>query len=639
MTKPAAVIPLHTDHGRPFPRSAQARELVMKGVRAQQVRKLLDRPAEAVPSEGTPSSPELATGGSILPSVAASRVIPQTAQVWTGLTQAGEIMSPPYDPWYLVCAIEESDLGPSIEAMAANIGGFGLELEPTFPTRDEETGEPLEPPPGAAEEEDRLRLFFASCNVEHGGWTPVQFMIDWDTEGLGDGYMELLRDRLGAVAAVEHAPSYEIRLGSLSGQILVDWPFRNPTTGELVTLQRHRRFRTFVQLKDGKIRYFKQFGDPRHLNHKTGRYRAAEDGPWEPEQGSDTNATELVHFRIYTPRSDYGIPRWIGALPWSRNGRLVGEVLNAWFKRNPWVKLLITAGGTFKKDSLKQAVKEIRAASASPDKKFGLATVEAELEGPDDPLDQTRGTNARLAVADLDFQIPPELYSGPDSLAGQAAKRVRAAFRLPGVYYGAAEDHTRASANTARATAEEQVFVPIRFMRWESWLNGQLLPSMGVNYWRATLRGAQTTDDNESAEAAAAFIPGGGATPNALIGLLNKTSGEDHELITEPWGDRPFELTMKLVDKGLDPNKPLAELAGELAEREAQAKEQAAAQLEALNQGKPPADDDDDDDDDKQLQEKAAKSLLLLGDLRELVVAVKHLGDAGELEPDPTWYG
>lgn len=635
-----------------LPRTARARAAVMAGFdpRDAVARKLFQIPGDyndpVPPGGGLPGG----AGPGGRPDVAASRRIPQTAQAWQGLVASGHVLSPPYDPWHLVGAVEESsDLRSSIEAYATNLGGFGIELEPLFPTTDDD-GNPIDPPPEAEEQRHRVQLFLAACNLDLEGWGGVQWCVDYDTETVGNGYMEVLRGLDGQPAAVEHLPGYTMRLGPESSPVLTEVPFVDPATGQLITLLRYRRFRAFVQVRDGITRYFKSWGDPRFLNWRTGQYSEI---PWpvDPRLG-DLNATEVLHFKVYCPYSDYGVPRWIGAQQHSSAATSAAKLINDWFDKAPiGLKLAIVSGGTFAPDSIKKALGQINAHVRGRDAAWTIAEIAATTDARD-PIDDTREQPPRVLFEDAAFEVPEALYRGEDSLIDKGAERAARPFRLPPVYYGRAQDHTRASVNGARATAEEQIFVPLRARRWASRLNNQLLPTMGVNLWRARYRGANTTDDTEAAKSLAPFVQGGGASPNTLIKLLSELSGLELDRIPEPWGDRPMALTELLLGRGLDPNRPLAELAAEVAAAEEQAREEARAQLEAVRQDSGgPGGAEVDPKGDKGATARKLKAAAALDTVASLMTIRRELEqaltvqDLTSLDPahgddlDPGWYG
>jgi len=515
--------------------------------------------------------------GSILPELAASRILSPTENTWAGLFDSGEAISPPYDPWTLVCAVDESHtLSSRVEAYATNLTGFGYDLEPLFPLSDE-AGQPVPPPDDAAAEKARAMLFLESCH--QGGISALAMMVDTDIEGQGNGYVEVIRNAGGQVAALNHVQAFTMRLAPLSAPVRVDVPFRDPTTGEIVKIPRLQRFRRYVQIVDNRRVWFKELGDPRPMDANTGKYldKAAGDG---------TDATEIVHLRIYHPAGAYGVPRWLPAASFSRAGREAIDTVLSWFLDAPiGLKVAMIAGGAWNAESYKKFLGEVDSRGRGSRNAFTVVALEADGNtAARDPLDETtRETAPRFALEDVAFALPPELFKGDDSLIRQAAKQIDEAFRLPPIYWGGSEDYSRAAANTARAVAEEQVFVPLRKSRWGDLINGRLFPALGINRWAVKFRGASTSDDAEILKSLTPIVQGGGLAPNALIRAANELLGQKQALIAEPWGERPLSLTTALLAMGADPNAPLAEViaAAETRRAEAAAVAEAAARTAA----------------------------------------------------------
>lgn len=582
--------------------------------------------------------------GSILPQVAASRQIPETDKAFTRLIARGVVHPPPYDPWLMVAAVEESDtLRTSVEIMATNLTGYGHELQPLYSTRDPETGEELQPPKEAAAERAQLELFLDACNVDLG-FAEILQRVDVDIEGIGWGCIEHLRDPQGRIAALEHVRAYTVRLGRLSAPILTEVPWRDPASGELIRLRRYRRFRTFVQCVDDKVVYFKELGDPRFLNRLTGEYA---DKSWGPdENGNHLDATELRWFSLYSMHSSYGVPRWIGSAPDVRSNRQARELVSDWFEHAPiGAKIATVGGGNFTKKSMQKVVKQIDNMARGRLNAWTLLFLEAlGGDGANDPADDTRTTPPRITFEDLAFILPEALYQGDDSHISTSGNRIAAAFQLPPVYYGKSQDHSRAAVNGARATTEEQLFVPTRAKRWHHWLNKQILPSLGVNHWRVRFKGAQTSDDLDLP--LDALTKGGGASPNVLIRVANEVLGQDTPPIAEPWGDRPLSLTMALLTANMDPNKPLAELAAEAAARAEAARQLQAAALQNGDDedGDGGGDEDDEGDgDDKDGKKKppppkkGRAAAVKSRDLAALRVALRALAKLEADGDDPGW--
>lgn len=537
----------------PFPLAERARERVMRGERSTKLSEVGALPdGTTYPETPGAESPEQAPSGSILPVVAASRLIPPTEDLWSDLVKAGNVLAPPYDPWLLVCAVEESDsLPPLIDAMATNLSGYGIELEPLYPTRDPETGEELEPPPDAASEEQALRLWLLTCNVDLGGLEAVIELTDRDIETTGSGYIEVLRDKAGREASWVHAESWTMRLGRLSELILVQRTVRDPTSGELVTVPQWRRFRTYVQIRDNAVRYFKEYRDPRSINVQTGQYK-----PEGERWGEGLDGTEILFRRVYSAHTPYGVPRWIGALIHSRAGRAAAEVILGYLHHAPiGVKLAMVSGGRWAANNLDEINDKIDDTARGVENAFAVVGLEATpVASMDD--DGTERAPA-VALADLAPVIPDSIYKGKDSILESSASRVRRQFRLPPLYTGNAEEYSHASVRAARGVTEEQLFVPLRLSRWVRYLNVSVLPGMGISHYALRMQGANTSDDGETAKGLAPLIAGGGASPNALIRFANKLTGQSQALIPEGWGDRPLALVLELLRLGKDPNDEL----------------------------------------------------------------------------------
>lgn len=176
-------------------------------------------PGEVPVIEGT-GKPKAARGGSVLPIVTPSRQIPATDTLWGTLLETGDVLPPPYDPWALMATVEESDALPAaVDAMAVNVAGHGWQLEPLFPLVDEETNEPLPPPPEALKEKAEVEQLIAGINPTLG----LCGVVDRghrDLEKVGWAVVEVLRDATGAIRSLEHLPAYTVRLGRLSRPIL-----------------------------------------------------------------------------------------------------------------------------------------------------------------------------------------------------------------------------------------------------------------------------------------------------------------------------------------------------------------------------------------------------------------------------------
>ncbi len=494
--------------------------------------------------------------GSKLPQVAASRQLLTDADEWVDLQQAGAVVDPPVDPNLLLAAyLESSILPPCITAMAVNVTGFGWDLVPKWATRDEQ-GNKLDAPGDADEQRDRLELWMQALNLVSGveGMTE---QADDDRHTIGNAYLELLRDTTGVPVSLENVPGSSMRIGHASAPIQVDIQVAHPRTREVVTVRRYMRFRPYVQRVGQRTVWFKAYGDPRHMNRATGELR---NEPWgKDESGNSLEATEIVHIANPGPHhSPYGLPVWFGAMEWVRTSRGVAELLATWLADAPiGTKVAFLAGGTWRPNQQDELEDAIEDRTKGIENAFSVVLVEATVDSGGD-LDEGGTTSAKLIFEDLASEPPKGVGNG--DMVELADDQVMRTFRLPPIYVGRSSDYNRATSKEARAVTEEQVMEPDR-RPWHHLFNRRLLPELGITWWQMRYRGASTTDDGDTAKSVAGIVQGGGASPNQLIMLLNKITGQTQETHTEAWGDRPLSMTMALIAAGKDPNAELSELA------------------------------------------------------------------------------
>jgi hypothetical protein len=167
----------------------------------------------------------------------------------------------------------------------------------------------------------------------------------WEMLALGQGVWEVVREdaapgQYGKVAALYPIPAHTIR-ASLDP-------------------------RKWVQIRAGRVRYFKKFGAQCTINNETGTVYE-----WQTKKGNaakaqiqaakdlDPNAvaSELIIFKEWTPRSLwYGMPKWVSAVPTIAEMSAIREFNVSWFASGGQVDFHIHA-----KANSDQAAQEIKA--------------------------------------------------------------------------------------------------------------------------------------------------------------------------------------------------------------------------------------------------------------------------------------
>ncbi|MDR0652984.1 MAG: phage portal protein [Synergistaceae bacterium] len=450
----------------------------------------------------------------------------------------GDIIEPPYNLLFLSTLPENSNiLAQCIEAMETNIDGFGFSLEPAEGIKPDENGEY---PPHAVEERKKILDFFAFCNPD----IPYNHLcrrMRRDRETTGNGYWEILRNNKGEISGIEHLESYTMRI-SLMDKEFTEYPAVGFAFDEANRPDTFRkRFRRYVQIRNGAKVYFKELGDPRLIDSRTGKIVPQDEDTGTPLNGNGCiPATEVLHFPIHNATSVYGIPRWIGALLSILGSRQAEEVNSEYFDNNTVPPLALLTTGKLGKETVKR-IEDFASENLKGKKSWGkMLIVEAAPSGLQiSGMPQARPEIHFEHLADA--QIKDGLFGEYDKANRD---KVRSAFRLPPLYVGQSDDYNRATARESKLVAEEQVFGPERDYM-DFFINNKILPALGVKYWRyKTL--APTADDAESLTAMLATFAQYGMTVREcrdLMGeILHKNLQSKEEAGNQEWLDLPLSI-------------------------------------------------------------------------------------------------
>lgn len=372
------------------------------------------------------------------------------------------ILEPPYNLDWLSKLPEHSNiLAQCVEAMEVNIDGFGFTLEPSFEFKEGDKA--------AEKERKTIEHFFEFCNPELP-YSQLRRRVRHDLEVLGNAYWEVIRDGKGDIVWLEHIEGQTMRLTALDREYTeVEYIIRDNDSNELQKYPSKKRFRRFVQIRDGKKVYFKEFGDPRIINAQTGRI--------EVEEGL-TPATEIIHFKLYCPYSPYGVPRWMGNCLAVMGSRQAEEVNYEYFENNTVPPMALLVAGKIG-DKTVERIEDYINDEMRGRKSFNkFLVIEASPFNANLPNAKTSGVSMHFQSLS-DAQQKDSLFDNYDKTNRE---KIRSSFRLPPIFVGLTTDYTRATARESREVAEEQVFGPERADH-DFVINRLLFPAMGVKYW------------------------------------------------------------------------------------------------------------------------------------------------------------
>lgn len=445
-----------------------------------------------------------------------------------GLYGKGSVIEPPYDLRVLTILPEYSNILPQcIAAMETNIDGFGFTLEPVEGVEPEDDRFPDE----VMAERRRVMNFFKYCNPEES-FTKIRRKTRQDIETTGNGYWEILRNGKGEIAGIEHLESYTMRLTPLDKEPTDIVLLVKTEDNNYEEIHHRKRFRRYVQIRDGQTVYFKEFGDPRLICAKTGEVLTEE----EAKKPDVVLATEVIHFKIYSPRTPYGIPRWIGTILSVRGSRQAEEINYEYFDNKAVPPLAVLVSGRLAKDSVKRIEDYIENNLKGRQGFHKILVVEAEtIPNPMAPAGQKAGIEIKPLT---DAQQKDALFVVYDE---KNQEKVRSSFRLPPIYVGKTTDYTRATAEESKRVAEEQVFSPER-EDFDFMINRLLFPAMGVKYWKFKSLAPKADNAKDMTDMLNVFTKAGMTTREArqmMEEILNK---ELFDPQNADWLDEPLEI-------------------------------------------------------------------------------------------------
>lgn len=476
------------------------------------------------------------------------------------LTEEGKLIEPPYDLFTLALLIENNtELNQCVEAMETNIEGFGHRFIPRV------KGTPDKPLPkdignAVAEEKTRLENFFMYATRE--SFVKFRRKLRKDEETTGNGYFEVIRNAAGVIQSFAHLPSYQMRLSRVEEKMQkVDRPIlelQKDGSVKITKITEWRRFRKYAQSRSARrrnleisqggsgIRWYKEFGDERIYDNTTGEL--AKDGETIP---LDKRANEVIHVDLYSARSPYGLPRFIGNLLSIFGDRASEEINYITFRNNNIPSMVVAvSNGQLTEGTIERIESFVESQIQGSDNysKFLILEAEGLTEGED-------GSQIKIDIKPLtDEQHKDALFQ---NYSDNNQDKIRRAFRLPPIFVGRSDDYTRATAESSRQLADEQVFAPERD-EFDSIMNRFIFPDMGIIYHKFRSNSPNTTDNQQLVKILAGAEKTGGMTPKIARLLLEDILGIELPEFTSGYDPNvPFSLTMaEAVKNQADASEP-----------------------------------------------------------------------------------
>ncbi len=475
--------------------------------------------------------------------------------------EAGAI-EPPYDPEMLCLLFEHSSaLRQNVDAYATNIDGFGHSLAAVIDLDADDSNARVaaailadtgKPPANddaiqskrkeiealVIEEKAEAELFFDFCSQEISFIT-LRRRTRQDLEVMGNAYWEVLRDpETRKVTEFVYMPGFTVRLLQQDKYYTRVMSKIKVSDIDYEEVPRKRRFRRFVQVIENRVVYFKEFGDPRVMSSVTGMiFKSVEE--LEAAEPDASPATELLHFKIHSPRSAYGVPRWIGTLLAVLGSRQAEEVNFLYFENKsvPPMAVLVS-GGRLSADSVTRLESYIENHIKGKKNFHKILVIEAEPAAGSDPNGVSK---MRIQLVPLlgaqhsDGQFQTYIANNTDSVGG--------AFRLPRLLRGDIRDFNRSTADAALTFAEMQVFQPER-EEFDFIFNRHILPELGFRSIKFRSNAPITRDPATMADMVRNLVNANVLTPEEGRSLCEDIFNRPFRKIKKAWAKQPMPMTL-----------------------------------------------------------------------------------------------
>ncbi len=431
-------------------------------------------------------------------------------------------LTPPMELHGLSSMVDHSTILPQcIRAYKDNVAGFGISLR-YREDADDETEEMKSEWTHAGQIIDLL-------NIDQDTKEVFEDIIE-DRETYGISYLEVIRDLAGEVVQIEFVKDTP----TVTKTKPLDPPMETEYFYRGQVINRKKRFCKYKQEKNGKVVYFKEFGDPRIMDIRTGVYAA------EGEViDIDHQSNELLEFAIGT--EDYGKVRWIGQALNVDGSRKAENLNNNYFANGRHTPLaVVVSGGTLSEESyarLQQYLDDIKG------EKGQHSFLLLEVQDTENKANFEEDKQPKVELKDLASILQKdELFQ---DYLNNSRRKVQSAFRLPDLYTGYTTDFNRATAQTAMEVTEKQVFQPEReSLAWI--INNKLLNGYAFKYVEVFFEKPDITNPDDLFKMLSVCNNAGGFTPNKAKQVAYDTMGwdgcEDYE---GEWGDIPLAVAAK----------------------------------------------------------------------------------------------
>lgn len=443
-----------------------------------------------------------------------------------------QVIEPPLSLSELSVLSEFStELEQTTESMAVGVDGFGYRIMPLTMTKEQQASFKKQ----IDEEWEFLDHFFKFPNSEES-FVKLRRESTQEKELTGNSYWELVPSLTDSkrYSAINRVHSATIRITKADRVITKMGLNYVKNDLSLGTKFFQKRFRRFVQIIGTKKVFFKQFGDPRIIDKRTGEIVESLDPKFR--------ANELFHFKIESRRrTPYGMPRFTGNIISIKGSRQADETNIITLMNNNIPSFAILANGGMLTQGSVDRIREFvdtQIKGSSNYSKWLILEGESTHDGLSSP------NSIKIEIVPLTrAQHQDMLWQSYDE---NNAKKLRRNFRIAPILVGASENYDRATAQVSEALTEKYVYNPER-EEIDREIN-KILLAQGIRFWVFKSNSPNVTNDDDLVRILTGAERSGALTPRIarmlLEDILNRDLPGFENLPADFNPDVPFSFTL-----------------------------------------------------------------------------------------------
>lgn len=495
----------------------------------------------------------------------------------------GDGVKPPMNPLALMQAVKSNgELAAVCHAVANGNAGTTVKIVPRLPA---EVGGPKAADPSSwtdeIRNEHRIMQAFVQAGFHGDGAKSLRagfYEQEHDRVVLGWGGVRVIRsatrrDAMTNLPVPEALGRFEACYATFSKPDVKPTPVPIPVLcedGTTIWVTEYRYFRKIVfvpRARQGMVSptasqapmYYKQYGDWRSLDARTGRrsnsykYLPPSD-PWKspgtfkpgglPADG--IQAQEVMTWATSFPGvAPYGVSGWHSEMKSVESAKEAQQLVVDFLKSGLHGVILVAASRSMDDALLKQAIDKVENLGRGRNGMGALVTLslapmssDVSSNLPIGMRDEMTADRGRIIFHELSSRLPAEVMDG--SIRNNSANSFARAERLPPLLLGKSEAYNFATAQAAWRVVNSLVFSPHHEDRNQFF--DRLCVEMGIKHWKLEVVSLEWAEPTPVTGLASVVSQSGGLTPNMGLSLLAESTNRQYVPFPSWWGEVPLPI-------------------------------------------------------------------------------------------------